>query len=135
MTKTVPARNSAEPAASSGVSGVPPMNATASTMVASTMAEPRSPWSSTTSEARASMIMSGRNVARRSPMRSARRARRSAAYTSRTSLSSSEGWKPNGPRSNHALAPLTLTPNPGMATAMFSANTTSRPGTTIARMA
>ena len=45
VTNTVPSRTSAAGGGAEGLSGVPAMNATASTIVASTMAEPRSPWS------------------------------------------------------------------------------------------
>ena len=118
----------------SGSSGVPPMKATASTIVASTMAEPRSPCSeherrrpaparASRAERRPQVVACGRRAGR------AGRRRRAAARASGAPRLEAERTEVEpGPR------PVDRDPEPGHERQRSStANTTSRPGRTSDR--
>jgi hypothetical protein len=104
------------------VTGTPATNSTDTTIAASTMAEPRSLPRSSSAQPNARNSNGGTIVRFGSRSWSARRASRSAVYTSNVSFNSSDGWNDSGPKRNHARAPLISDPTPGTSTAIDNEN-------------
>ena len=117
------------PVASIGHSGTPPMKATPSTIEHITIAEPRSPWTRQAPAANAASRIIGRRLRRTSLSTSSRRISRSAAKMTTASLRNSDGCTENGPTMIQALAPLTVTPAPGIIGSTISAEHSASSGT------
>ena len=86
------------------------MKATARTIAAITIAEPRSVWTRHVPAANPASRSSGLRLRRTSDRSSLRRTSRSAENTTTASLRNSEGWIVNSPTAIHARASLSVTP-------------------------
>lgn len=118
-----------------GTSGVPPTKATANTIEASTIAEPRSPCNRHNPAASAATSIVGFNVRVRSCISASRLVSRSAQYSRTASFMNSLGCRLSEPSDTHELAPFTSRPTPGRNGTSIKNVAMPRPGTTKRRNA